>query len=71
MLHDSEEEKKEVNTTTKKPRRKSTLERLHLGFIARLIGRGYASEEEEKKERSGSDRSGSLEVKQQAHRVHE
>lgn len=41
---DHEEKKEEGNLV--EPRR-STLERLHLGFIARLIGRrGYASDEE-------------------------
>lgn len=48
-LSDIEETKEENGEPM---RHRSTLERLHLGFIARLIGRDYASDEEEIKRQS-------------------
>ena len=48
-LSDIEETKEENGEPM---RYRSTLERLHLGFIARLIGRDYASDEEEIKRQS-------------------
>ena len=48
-LSDIEETKEENGEPL---RHRSTLERLHLGFIARLIGRDYASDEEEIKRQS-------------------
>lgn len=44
------EETKEENGEVRRER--STLEKLHLGFIARLIGRDYASDEEEIKRKA-------------------
>jgi len=53
VLHsDTDEETKKRLVAPKVAKRKSTLERLHLGFIARLIGRTYASDEEETKRSS-------------------
>lgn len=53
VLINEEERKEEEDCDAELPaaeKRKSTLERLHLGFINKLLGRGsYASDEEELK----------------------
>ena len=48
---ETEERKKEQVTEDARPKkRKSTLEKLHLGFIARLIGRGGDADTEDEEE---------------------